>query len=248
MALYLQETYVNQATFLTSLASFASDNGWTVDTLTSSELQITKNGASLRLRNYSSSGFYPTGIIDGNESYSTYIHKDYVAGDIVRFFSCGNSIYIIQATDGHVLGFMNLGAADKIGDWTGGVILNGNTTNSNSSFRFLQDAMYAGGSFLYKQGAWSNYTNSKIEGALWGSIGSDPLLGEPNIFNMAIVPIPVLICMFNADTNYMHPISYAPGVYRVSPGALYSAGDYLTIGGDTYVVGATMSLLFKVSA
>lgn len=257
MALYEQHTWVNPADLLPRLAAFATANGWTVGTATATETAITKNGVTLRAVQQDWQRIIAYAVVGGVQSPSVTLSFPYVAGKetYFRFVACGNNIFIGRDAWYNTNNYNGwrwfgmLTIASKIGAWSGGTLLCSGTSNNaisaySSEQYFLDSDMYRY-STLYKEGVWTVPGNQV--GNLLGSIGSEVLVQSPNYYNAATVPIPIMLFIFDTNTTYIHPIGYAPDVYRAGPGDIYVSGEIITINGSDYLwMPEDNNLLFKI--
>lgn len=244
MALQETGTITSVGDLLLAIAAFTDTNGWTVNTATPSQVDIAKGDASFRLTYAGSTSINVYATEGGSSSWTLnfeYLH----AGYQYRLYSCGNSLYLERNYKRTVLGLMHV--EDKIGDWTGGTLISSGKSGSSDD-NFLNGGMWYLSSAFYYNRSWHNASDyTKSAGEPWGSRGSDPIVCAPNNYNLALVPVPILIAVYDADTDYIHPMGYAPGVYRCGAGSIYSNDDVLTIGGEDYAMNANLALLFKLS-
>ena len=257
MALYEQHTWVSIADTLAKLATFAAANGWSVGTATATETAMTKGGVTLRAVQQDWQRIVAYAVVDGVQSGGVVFSFPYVAGKTTyfRLVACGNNIFIGRNawynTDTYHgwRWFGMLTIASKIGAWSGGTLLcSGTNNNASTAYAadqyFLDNDMYRY-STLYKEGVWTVQGNQV--GNLWGSIGSEVLVQSPNYYNAATVPIPIMLFIFDTKTTYIHPIGYAPDVYRAGKGDIYVSGEIITINGSDYLwMPEDNNLLFKI--
>lgn len=244
MALQETGTITSVGDLLLAIAAFAAANGWTVNETSATVTDITKGGAGFRLT-YADSASINVYATEGGSNSWTINFAYLYAGYTYRLYACGTSMYLERNHNRTVLGLMHV--EDKIGDWTGGTLISSGLSGSRDD-NFLNGGMWRLSSAFYYNGSWHNASDyTKSAGEPWGSRGSDPIVCDPNNYNLALVPIPILIAVYDANTNYIHPMGYAPGVYRCGAGSIYSNDDVVTIGGEDYAVNANMALLFKLS-
>jgi len=260
MALWEQHAYVDNATFLSDLAAFGAANGWTVTTSTSTQVVMSKAGVTFNISVASGYAFNMTTTVEGITSPTTYFYiTSAVAGtqSYYRFVSCGDSLYIgrdIWYNSTTYYGWRWVGLIhikDKIGAWNGGVVLNGMSNSSTiptyqNPYYFL-NASTSNYATLYYEGAWSTI-GAAAEGRPRGSFDLESAIPNPNVYNAAVVPIPVLLFMYASTTSYLKPLGFAEGLYRCGVGDVYDSGVEMVIGGESYVPYPEYNnLLFKAS-
>ena len=256
MAFYQKFTFSNVATFLSDLAAFGTANGWAVITSTSTRTEISKSGVEFRVDYVSTTSvrLYATQS-GGSINTSTITITPFAVGSPYMFVSCGASIAIGLYTSStwNWGGLFNVVDAQKTGSWTGGAMILG---INSANYRFFNDATFIIGT-LWKDGAWSYVGGSAATGSLKGSTSFDSSLADkqPNAFNGGIQPVDVELYACNSAVTLLHPIGFAPGVYRFNAGNIYVAEETISIDGTNYLVmpygyGATgtRDLLFKLAA
>lgn len=255
MALYQQYTFTNISTFLSNLATFASSNGWSVNTSTSTRVVIVKNGHAFRVEYVSPSQVRlyctPSG---GTENTSTIPVNDLSSGTQYMFISGGKSLFIGRVYGTYWLwgGFSEV--VSKVGSWGGGCCLFGMSTGG----AYLA-ASYPQYQTIFYNGGWSPVGSSFASGSLRGSIDMDTDLingRQPTDLNGSILPIPVKLFIANSTTpaTLFHPIGWLEDILRFSSGGIYSENDIISISGVDHLVkpygGAigTRDLLFKLGS
>jgi len=256
MALWEKHAYTTKAAFFADLEAFGTANGW-VSSSTGTSATLIKGGITANFAD-NSVGFSCTLTYGGLTSKTAYgLLNTYGLGSNYVFVSCGNNLFVGTSTydDGtqtnfwgyRWLGVMNV--VDKIGNWNGGPLLSGgwypSTTNYqyNNYFMGHNNAMNTYGALFY-EGAWT----TTGAGSIWANGGETIFLSTPNYFNYAVVPIPFILCLYNTDITLLHPIGYAPDVFRGYGGDCFN-NEELTIGADTYLIWDehTYDILFKLS-
>ena len=251
MALWEEHTYSNMADYLAKLAAFGTANGWTVSTSTASTVVMSKGEATLTTTDggshYANRSMTVGGLTSG-------IATEFQLGVDRKFgfISCGVNLFFYTEYWHTTTTFQGVyfGGAmqitDKVGAWSGGHLLSCSRVQQIYRFAdwFLNNAMVNRSALLY-EGAWTAM-GAAAAGRPYGSIGQEWIILEPNYFNAATLPVPVLIYQYDANTAYVHPIGFAPCVFRASRGTVYAVGDIITISGEQYLW-MHNSLLFKVS-
>lgn len=251
MALYQEYTFSDIATFLSDLSNFAVANGWVSITSTSTRVEISKGGTTFRI-DYASSTAVNIYATPGGGTISPSVPIDtFAAGQSYMFVSCGNSIYIGRVMSGLYCwgGLINI--VDKIGSWSGGSMVAGIYQTYNTLFGTSVEF-----TTLYRNGNWSYKGTNAQAGSVKGNIDNDPIVNkQPNLHNAAIIPFPVRVFVCNAVTSLLHPIGYAPGLFRINAGNLYMPRDVISVNGNNHLVMPNRSsvsgerdMLFRLNA
>lgn len=253
-------TYSTAENFLSELLAFATSNGWSEVENTATQIQINKDGVTWKLWKLNSVRIGMSATISGVESpagiwYGDTIYGGSTYGKVWFIASVNNLIIFAQkmyydSSQGLLMGGI-VRTASKIGNWSGGIYLVG--SQSYSSYRHdttFTGTMPAMGSFFY-EGAWTTLGTGAVAGRVFGTrTFENDTIRNPNIFNSAIVPIPLMFCMWDTNVNYYMPLGHVDGAYIFRPGDTYVSGDVLTIGGSDYYYfreTTTIDLLFKIS-
>lgn len=267
MSLTEQGTITSANQVVESLKNFVAANGWVVDFYglynAYNRLHCSKAGAHFEIyataasvvTNLGCTGYTSGAIPTAQPGASATAPMTFTAGALYCLVSSGNSIYLgatATTASGSWLwgGFGQIG--EKVGVWPGGqwvaagaagaVLFNATTYTSHKCK-------------LLRNGVWSGI--SLVEGAVKGSASDLSLLSaQPNHYNGAIVPVPILLSVANATTSLFHPIGYAPGIYACKGGNIYMCGDIIPIGGvdhllmpmATATIAAGEAYLFRLSA
>lgn len=120
----------------------------------------------------------------------------------------------------------------KIGAWSGGF---GSHTPSAAQLFSEGCGSVSYCNQIYANNSWGTPGGA---GALSGSAGlSDLAVKQPVLCNAGIVPFPILITSYYAaDITKRVPLGFAPGLFRTNGGDIYSPGDEISIGADTYLI------------
>lgn len=247
MALYQFYTFTSTDQLISDLNDFALANGWSVDFFglysSHNRLHIHKGSNHFEIW-YSSS---TVANINGCSAYSggsapasqpgasgTKALGSLAAGVLYCFVSCGTSMYLgsTASSGAGSWAWAPIGEViDKLGSWTGGQLVSGKPANAviyNGTFDLTSG--HAGQ--LFYNGSWTPNSSGVVAGAVAGSGGEFELLKcQPSTFNGGILPIKIKLWVRNATTpTLLYPIGYAPGIYRVNGGDIYSVGDIIPIG------------------
>ena len=258
MAYYEIGTHFGPNDFILKLKDFAEQAGWTIDYYITGRTHMHRDAYHFEVTYYNATAFNVyacTGYADGqavtsqpgvsgrvehNISYNVTAAHFFAASSTALYHGRYNSTY----------GQYNWGGfgwiSDKIGAWNGGQFVAGGAWNSTDFFRSEQDEGY-----LYYEG--------DVGGGLLGNYkcnGGGVLSGKmPFYFNAGIIPVPITLFRKNpANTAQRIPIGYAPGVCVGYGGNVYTVGETITIGADSWVwapgdTGSSASmaeLLFKL--
>ena len=221
-----------------------TDNGWSMSVQTSNVVAGTKGGVLFRLT-MNSSNMYCQLTVGGVVSSEQHSHDYWFDGYEYRFISSGNNIFIWCAYNNRIVGVFTI--VDKIGAWIGGTVWCG-TYSSNNLFcggtQYLNFHLFKDNTWFSKNDGQGPYVNNII-----GTNGYDYAMSGTNTFNAAIVPLPLLIGQYNANTTYIHPLGFVPGVFKTSPdsGYHYYSGDVITISGKDYVVMGENDLIIELA-
>lgn len=250
-------TYTNAEAFIAELLAFANSNGWTTVETVSTRIQIEKDGVTWKVEKASAARINMWATVNGQTSPDTIYYGDLLENvSTVEFISSGNNLFILAekwysgALQGLILGGV-FRCYDKIGNWSGGVYVFGSWSYSYYCYdTYFNATMPAMGSFFYEN-AWTS-VGGAAGGRVFGARGFEvDTIKEPNYFNSAFLPIPALLCMWDANTAYYIPLGYVDGVYFFKPGDIYVDGDILTISGHDYLhkydSRLAISFLFRVS-
>jgi len=254
MDMFKKYTFTDIAAFLGDLADFAAANGWGVQKQPGTRVSISKGDARYRVDYSSASAVKLYASPDGGATYNSAAPSiDYlINGASYAFVSCGTTIYIgrVYPSTGWFSGGL-ITVVHKVGAWSGGQLVHG--TSMNSHYFLNGTAFYSASMFV--NGAWSTM-GSLREGSVQGSIDRDLVLAnkQPSLYNAGILPMPVTIFVCNASTAYLHPAGRAPGLFRINAGDVYTSGEILPFGEDSYLVmpsavsdTGTRDLFFKLS-
>lgn len=248
MAYYQNYTFTTANQALQDLAAFAAANGWTIDfsgAYNTSYWRVHLHQGEAHFDFYSANAttFYMYGCTDYNSGLAPDLQPGasgiksyiYAVGKNYWFVAVAGAIYTahIDGSNGFNWGMFGTISA-KIGSWTGGAC-----AQANSAANLLEISAYTaanGYAQLYYNGAWSAH-NTAANGFCGSANTSDLPTKQPVVSNGGIIPIPVAVYVRNTtDSSKRHPMGYAPGLYRVSGGDIYSPGDIITIGGDEYII------------
>ncbi len=249
MALWEEYTFATIADYLSKLAAFGTANGWVVTTSTTTTVVMSKAGMTF------------TSVDGGNLSVSrsltfggrlsgTVTEFQLSVGYNFGFISCGSNLFFyshhLYSTDplGPFFGGV-MQIVDKIGAWSGGPLISCSRVISATRLDYFLQGTMVNKATLFYEGAWTTI-GAAAAGRPHGSIGAERVVAHPNYFNAATLPIPILISQYDTNTSYLHPIGFAPCVFRASRGTVYAVGDIITISGEQYLR-MYNSLLFKVS-
>lgn len=237
---------VSSNKYLTDLSAFVAANGWTVDldgvyNTSYRRLHFHKGNAHYDLYSSSSGMVYnngctgfasgsapnaqPGAMSNGDSSYTIAY-----AGGGYWFISTAGAIYVGILSNSLTFTWCSFFTIqDKFGSYTDGF---GLYMPNVPLFQTASPGSW--GSRLYYNGAWGG---PNLAGDIYGSNTTSELTAKhPNKYNAGIIPYPVLICVAPAiDLNKRVPLGYAPGLYRANAGDIYSLGEQLTIGADTYM-------------
>lgn len=245
MSLYQSVTITGTADSLTKIGSFLSVNGWVMTAQTADSVIATKAGVTITFWRDSNTVFIRCSYMGLNSAAYDFSYLNYTQD--IRMFSCGNNFYFLRTYSSVVAMFGVYTITDKIGAWSGGLVINVPYSSDNS---FCTNSMHYYSSQLFKDGVWHPYRDNYARpGSLWGSRNNDHFNNAPFYFNGAVTPGRSLLCIHNATTAYIHPIGYQPDVLRViqhGSGPLYINGDILTIAGRNYVVDADVSSIIDL--
>jgi hypothetical protein len=244
MAYYQQYTYTNTNQYLLDLEAFANTNGWTIDlsdvyNTSYRRLHLHKGSAHFDLHsdaNYVA--MYPcTGFASGS-SPST---QPGAGGINNAWFYLFASYWFVSTVGGLYMAYLNVSNSnfnwgcffiiqDKIGDYADG--FGGIVPFANYNL-FSEGTSYS--NQIYINGAWGI---SGGAGAMAGSMAYNSITTYgPNHYNLGIIPWPVLITTYYAaDITKRVPVGFAPGLYQTNGGDVYSIGDEIIIGADTYLI------------
>ncbi|MBV5305560.1 MAG: hypothetical protein J0652_02580 [Desulfobulbaceae bacterium] len=246
MPYYEEHTATTIQQFLTDLAAFATANGWTVDYLgvhATTELRLHMHKGSLHIDGFTyystAAQFYHcTGYVFGsNPSAQPGVGQGagsitITVGEKYSFYSTvGGIFYEIRSSATANTWGMLFHLQAKIGAFADGF---GAVWPGNNG---LFIAANPNGN-IYVNGAWGGIN---ITAGALSCIPVYPGLGAlgPNMYNAAIVPFPLLMGMIHATDITKHvPLGFAPGVYSCNGTGIYSNGDSIIIGADTYLISA----------
>lgn len=269
MALYQNYTFTTANQYVQDIAAFALANGWTLDFngvyLTSYwRCHFHKGDAHFEMRSYSATGVYLSSCTGYTAGTTPALQPGYSGAERVIPNNAGNTYWLVSVVGAIYFTWsytttVSWGAVfnvqDKIGAWS-----NGWGFLVPSSVIFATNCYLTAGGFgvIYYNGGWSA---SVAAGGLLGTnaVNSDLAMeNQPMFCNGGLMPLPVLLLLGNAtDSTKLHPLGFAPGIYKTSSGDIYNLAEELIIGGDTYLLmpdsGITVGLingdiLFKLGA
>lgn len=272
MALYQSYTFTTANQWLIDFAEFVAANGWTIDydgVYNTSYRRVHFHKGTAHFDFYSASA---TAIVEigctGYDSGTTPALQP-GAGIISRQNTFGVGVaYMFVSTPGAIYfgnNELSIGAwywgsiftvQSKVGNWT-----DGHGLSQAAAAFFGTNAHTNGNGYaqIYYNGGWSP-AQSAAAGCLHGTgVQTELPTKQPNFYNGAIIPFPIILFIYNVtDSTKRHPIGYLPGVYGCCGGDIYSPGDQIIIGSDTYIimplgnanigVATTGDLLFKLGS
>lgn len=268
MAYYTAGTCTTAATLLSSISTFLTSNGWTVDIITSTRLHVHKAAVHIEFWMSGNSLYtmactgYDSGLSSalqpGGAGSLTYVQLSFQSTTLsFVFVSTANAFYMaLQHYGGYayraLLGFGTV--VDKFGSWTGGLFFAAGSMGSQqnaSLFEPDRDVFR-----LFINDAWTPLSTA-ASGAMGGlNVLTALRTKQPNAYNAGILPQPVFMFKRNSsNASLFHPVGYFPDVMAFSGGAVYVEGEQLTINGVAWVATAMNPfatavpyLLFKVGA
>ncbi|MGI6655263.1 MAG: hypothetical protein ACOX5Z_00225 [Desulfobulbus sp.] len=253
MSLFVQTQLSTPSQLLIELAAFAGGCGWTidlnVDVSNRRRLHLHSGSAHFELYAYNNDRIYCyacTGYdaakAHNDQPGTTSPYRDfYIAGSSGQpawFVSCGGALYVAVLYQGSEYRWIALiESFAKIGAWEGGQCLWVSENSSNNLGLFGRDALSAGTyniPLLRLNNAWT----AQAAPGLCGSVGYNDLAAGKtvNLYNGGLSPQPVVLFLTSPqDSSKLHPIGFAPGVYRCNCADLYAIGDTIEISGTTYL-------------
>lgn len=247
----IHASFVDANQMLDELVTFLQVNGWTIDhddiyNTSYRRIHFHKGGAHFDFYSYSATNYRMiacTGWDSGetpenqiNASTATFRNfRGYVGHEYI-FISTADAVYVVSSVNGTYYMYSCFGKiTEKIGSWSDGILIQGGSTS-----QLFGSSMVAGtnGSYgqVYVNGEWSSASSGANSVSGSGSAGG-LTYRQPNIFNGAVTPIPIVLLWTNAaDTTKLHPLGFAPGIYRIHAGDIYQKYDIITIDADDYLV------------
>lgn len=248
MALYQQYTCTTANQYVQDFAAFAAANGWAIDFngayLTSYwRVHLHSGDAHFEMRSFSATGVYLSGCTGYTPATTPALQPGYsgaernftlTVGGVYWFVSVLGAIYFSLSSTSIFWGAIFL-IQKKIGNFTGGGGFC--IPIANALFQANCYASTGGYAQVFYNDQWSP---SVAAGGLAGSnVGSWTMAAgrQPIAYNAGLMPLPVLLGITNtSDTTKIHPLGFAPGLYRTNGGDIYNIADELVIGSDTYLL------------
>lgn len=262
MAYYQKFTAATTANqFLIDLAAFVAANGWTIDfdgvyNTSYRRLHFHQGAAHFDLYSNSTVGLELYGCTGYNGGLAPNLQpgvngtgKSYavVAGAAYWMISVKGGIYIcmLALTTNVWTGWCSFFIIeDKVGSWLDGFGLAASSYSYGPPFAndWYGNPQYGQ---LYINGVWS--PAAYADGVVGNVVASSLSTKMPNHYNGGLVPMPILLMKCPAvDSTKRLPLGYVPGVYQTNAGDIYTVGNELVIGSDTYLITPASSYFSKV--
>lgn len=248
MALYESHTFTTANQFLQDLSAFLTLNGATVDfsgVYNTNYYRVHFHIGDAHFDFYSTSSIliylyactgYSSGSSPSAQPGATDI-KNFTSavGQPYVFVSVLNAIYIGAIYSGSYR-WCGLGTiAEQQGGYTQGFFV---TTMANNLFSAAMYSISGGAAQLYYNDSWTTYNSAY--NALCGDVGQGggiSISKQPNDYNGAIHPFVISAYLTNSsDNTKYHPIGVFPGIFKGNGGDIYSVGEEIPNGDDTYII------------
>lgn len=234
--------------FVIELAAFVAANGWTIDfdgvySTSYRRLHFHQGAAHFEVVSNSALGMLMYGCTGYDAGQAPSLQPGVTAGK--SFAVLANTNYWLISVQGaiyvcvlsttsyywaHWLCFFTV--QEKIGSWSDGFGLSAGANSSLFDSNWYSSPAYGQ---IYLNGAWS--ATVLANGIVGNIVTSDLATHVPNSYNAGLVPMPILLMLCPAaDSSKRVPLGYAPGIYRTNGGNIYSVGEELVIGADTYLI------------
>lgn len=255
MALHQFYTFTGTNQFISDLNDFALANGWSVDFFglynSNNRIHVHKGSNhfeawynSTTVVNLNGCSGYSSGSAPSSQPgvSGTKALGSLAAGSLYCFVSCGTTMYLGSTAAGAAgaWSWVILGeilAADKIGTWAGGQLV-GSRPSSGLIFSSVWDLTSQASGQMFYNGSWTPNSSNAIAGAVAGNGSETELIKkQPCTYNGGILPVRVKLWVRNTTTpSLLHPVGYAPGLYRVNGGDIYSVGEIIPINGVDHLI------------
>lgn len=248
MALVEEYTVSIANQFVQDLAAFLTANGASVDfsgVYNTSYYRVHAHIGGVHFEFYSTSSVnvyylactgYSNGVAPTSQpNVSTIRGLSLTVGGKYVFVSTPGSLHFFNASNGsYYPGAVGI-IAQQIGGYQQGYFI---MAASSGAYTVSCYTSAAGASQLYYNGGWTTYNTQA--GALIGDVGGGEgisIAKQPNDYNGAIHPFGITAYVINSqDTTKYHPIGVFPNVFKGNAGNVFSLGEQITSGSDTYVV------------